>query len=83
MLIGVGVGVDVWVGVGLGVGVEVGVGVGVGVGGGKLAILMSQAPRPCVEARSVRVGLCNVSPRTAVRGNPVPRDVQLVPPAVL
>ena len=45
----------------------------------KLAILMSQAPRPCVEARSVHEGLCSANPKTATCGNPLTSDVQLVP----
>ena len=55
----------------------------VGIGGAILAMFKSQAPRPCVEARRVREEACNVSPRTATRGKPLTRDVQLAPPFVL
>src|SRR6266478_1083773 len=43
----------------------------------------SQMPRPWVDARSMREGLSNVNPRTATRGNPFTKEVQLIPPLLV
>ena len=51
--------------------------------GSNVAKLMSQMLRPCVEARSVREGLCSASPSTATLGRPSTNEVQVVPPSMV